>query len=1831
SGSGTDTDGSIASYQWREGSTVLSTAQNPTLTLDVGVHTLTLTVTDDDGATDTDTVTITVEAGSGSAATASIDLSTLDGTYGLKLNGATDNDHLGASVSMVGDLDGDGFDDLVLGAPNAEPDGVQDNQNRGVAYILRGDSSTNLASIANGVTGLDAGGGNSHVVVLETTGIGYPSQFSGTYVGGGGDYNDDGFSDLLVGQQSVQTASNAFVVSGGNGTHLADLDGGDMHTLSLADGVVVDGTDTTRMHLNVANAGDVDGDGIDDILFSEYSAGNPIADEAGVTYLVFGSDNTTLDALGRLDSGIGVITFIEPALSELGTSISSAGDINGDGYADIVIGAPRADNLASDDGAAYVVFGSPSLRSLVGTDFQLSDLDGSNGFTLQLNLGFGNWIAGTSVSSAGDFNNDGFDDVLIGAPGTGSAIGFAFIVYGKTNRFTATIDLQALDGTDGVRLAGDLSGGKFGTSVATAGDFNGDGYDDIIIGDTLSSNERVAVFFGADSTVTAGRLSAVSSLGDFLQTGSNWVNLDGIVGITLSNGAFSTGQAVSGGGDINNDGYDDVVIGAPVATSDAGIGYVVFGGDFASGYGAGSTGGTVNTPPTANAGSDQVVTEGQSVTLSGSGSDSDGSVGGYKWKEGSTVHSNSQNPTLTLSEGVHTLKLTVTDNDGATDTDTVVITVEAGSGSVTEVEIDVTTLNGTGGVILLGSVEGLLGAAGGAAGTSVSFADIDGDGRTDALVGEALTDPQGSGSQISNEGQISIVYGTTAPTSLPGVTGNGFAMASLDGSNGISVRGDHSGQKLGSFVFGADIDNNGAAELLGGESNTSTTYGLEINALGGASKSTLQTVTGDGVFDTDEITVTNGFVLDGRGTNGIGAGATGDMLVVSGDLNNDGLMDIIVGDPSGGPSANDGSVHVVFGQTPLSGIDGTVLASNNAVLTFVGSSGSDHEIGGALAVGDIDGDGLEDLIIGSSVSPAAAYVVFGSAIQAALTESGSDINTPSSLENVFTTGFDLLANLNSNAGSDGSKGFLISSLTSLSGSSIAIADLNGDGFDEVVIGSPFSGGSRGAASVILGKANGFANISADSPSSGGFVISTDTTSAFMGGAVASVGNINNDMNGSTGLDLEDIVIGAQGINQAFIIYGDENIDTMSVDTLGTGGIALTGASGSTFGGSVGGGGDFNRDGFDDVIIGATTAETPGGQANGRAGSAYIIFGSATAGSAPVNFEPTANAGNAQTVTDSVTLSGSGTDTDGSIASYQWREASNVLSTSQNPTLTLDVGIHVLVLTVTDNDGATDTDTVVITVEAGGGSGAITSIDLTTLDGSTGFTLLGSVVGAGGSAPGGRAGTAVALGDLDGDGNADAIIGEPTADPNGATALVDMGQVSVLYGVDNPSQLSGVSGNGFDLATLNGTSGFYVFADSTAFRQTLGSFVETGNINAGNREELIIGQNPTSNQSQVVNVITGGAKGSLSLDGDDAIVVTSTNGINGFELNGTANTAGRYLVASGDVNGDGLADTAIGEPDIGTDSQGFASLVLGEATLSNLDGTDVNGDTSVMQFFGRTGLDFGVSDLAGGALALGDIDGDGLDEFVIGAPTDGAAGNVYVIRGTAMQAAMAEKSGNIATPNSLPNVFGAGFDLQTLLDGNGSKGFVIVGSSVERAGSALTIADMNGDGFGDVIVGAPLARPAGFSRTGVVYVVFGTNTGFSDVDLAVAGSEFITIQGPDSNARFGSAIALVGNFNSDTNGSNQLQDIVIGMSERDQAVLVYGDASLGNLDVNMLGSSGVMMTGGTNSKTGSSVSGGGDLNNDGFDDLIIGAPSSDAPGGPVGNLAGAAYVVYGMGN
>jgi Ca2+-binding RTX toxin-like protein len=473
---------------------------------------------------------------------ASLDLADLDGTNGFRINGAGTYDRIGWSVASAGDVNGDGYDDLVIGAPFADPYGVA----AGTSYVVFGKASGFAAELE--LSALDGSNG------FKLPGFGTLA-YAGWSVASAGDFNNDGYDDVIVGAPNRSfDAGNVFVVFG--------KAGGFTDSLSLA---TLDGTAGVRLSgvtvgdltgQSVASAGDVNADGYDDIIIGAKSV-DGVGGNAGASYVVFGGAGGGNLSLADLDGTNGFRISGAAAGDYSGISVASAGDINGDGYGDIIIGAYNADPNGSSSGASYVVFGKAGGFS---ANIDLAALDGTDGFRISGVGAYDN--SGYCVASAGDFNGDGYDDLIIDARYAEGYLGAAYLVFGKAGGFAADIGLAALDGDNGLAFQTLSPATGLGSGVASAGDINADGYDDLIIGVPGAAGNGA---LSGISYILYGEPAAVVSFagtgGDDIQSGNK--NAD-----TLAGGAGADSlYGLQGNDSLSGDDGGDLLDGGTGADS----------------------------------------------------------------------------------------------------------------------------------------------------------------------------------------------------------------------------------------------------------------------------------------------------------------------------------------------------------------------------------------------------------------------------------------------------------------------------------------------------------------------------------------------------------------------------------------------------------------------------------------------------------------------------------------------------------------------------------------------------------------------------------------------------------------------------------------------------------------------------------------------------------------------------------------------------------------------------------------------------------------------------------------------------------------------------------------------------------------------------------------------------------------------------------------------------------------------------------------------------------------------------------------------------------------
>ncbi len=454
----------------------------------------------------------------------------------ITITGEATNNFLGISVSSAGDVNGDGYSDVIAGAYGY-------STSTGRAYIYFGGVSMNNAADVT-MTG-------------EATGNSF-----GISVSSAGDVNGDGYPDVLVG---------AFGYSGSTGrVYLYDY--------QMRNEIIQDVAMTGQggnFGFSVSSAGDVNGDGYSDVIIGAYQ----LISYTGRSYIYFG---------GASMDNIADVTMTGEAIGVyFGNSVSSAGDVNGDGYSDVIVGAI---GYSSFTGKAYIYFGGASMNNIA--DVTMTGETGNDFF-------------GNSVSSAGDVNGDGYSDVIVGASFYSSYTGRAYIYFGG----------GSMNNVADVTMTGEAAGNNFGFSVSTAGDVNGDGYSDVVTGayGYSGGTGRAYIYFGgalmdniADVTMTGEATlyyfgNSVSSAGDVngdgfpdviigaygysTNTGKAYIyfggaSMNNVADVTMTGETTNNnfGISVSSAGDVNGDGYSDVIVGANQYSSFTGRAYIYFGG-----------------------------------------------------------------------------------------------------------------------------------------------------------------------------------------------------------------------------------------------------------------------------------------------------------------------------------------------------------------------------------------------------------------------------------------------------------------------------------------------------------------------------------------------------------------------------------------------------------------------------------------------------------------------------------------------------------------------------------------------------------------------------------------------------------------------------------------------------------------------------------------------------------------------------------------------------------------------------------------------------------------------------------------------------------------------------------------------------------------------------------------------------------------------------------------------------------------------------------------------------------------------------------------------------
>jgi hypothetical protein len=1824
---------------------------------------------------------------------------------GLEVWGAAANDNTGLTVASAGDVNKDGRQDVLIGAFSAELPGRND---AGVVYLVFG-AGSRLTSVVDTAGALYPKG----IKILGAT----AQDWWGWSVCGAGDVNKDGIDDFVLGSlfysPPSRTAAGAAVVIFGKTSGWADIDLASF-TSGSAGFWIWGAAGTEGCGRSLSSAGDVNGDGAGDFIVgatqddpsSRSDDSNEYDRVLFIFYVIFGHSTATafatvdLSAFSTGSTGFKIHGAFAGSDSG-GGGMTSAGDVNGDGYSDIIIGAWLHDGPCGNNcGAAHVIFGHSTATAF--TDIDLAVLSGSQGF--RITGAVTNDRLGYAVSSAGDFNNDGYGDVVIG-----SLSNKAYIWFGHSTA-SAFIDVDLATftaGTAGFTVSGS---GNFGYSVSGGVDVNGDWVDDIIVAaPTVSPVGVTYVLYGRSQqhfvnidvlTVLAG-VSGYRVLGEATSANSRW--------------------SVSVVRDFDGDGVGDILVGAryadPSGRTNAGAAYLVYGELSAptsqpsrqptsqpsvqpsrqptaqpsrrpSSQPTAQPSRQPTAQPSRRPSSQPTAQPSRQPTAQPSRqpsarptsspvSERSGDVDLATWtkpRQGLEVWGGAAADSLGVSVcgagdvnkdgfqdilvGAHTVDVSGLQNAGAA-------YVVFGSGSRSTSAIDTASAMPPKGVKITGvAANDYLGVSVGAAG------DFNKDGIDDFIVGSSGYDPSSRG----DAGAAVVIFGKTS----------GWADVNLasftSGSAGFWIYGAADGDLCGYAVSSVgDMNGDGAGDVVVGA--------FQSTPLGRASAGASYVIFGHSTataFDTVDLST---FVSGTAGFKILGATAndnSGDRVSSAGDVNRDGYGDAIISarlfDGVGGSDC--GAAYVIFGHstaTAFTDINLAVLSPSQGFRITGAAAG--NQLGWSVSsAGDFNNDGFADIVLGTTANK--AYVLLGHTSATPFPDMDMATFTAG------TAGFDVVG--------DGGLGDSVWGGT----------DVNGDGVHDVVI-TAHTLSSVGAAVVLYGRSQHlFVSINMRTGLSrvSGYRILGEAASMSGGWSVGLVRDFDGDGVG-------DILLGAQNADPSgridagttYLVYGELSAPTSQPSRQPTSqpsrqptaqpsvqpsrqptaqpsrqptsqpsrqpstrptsspvseragdvdlatwatprqGLQVWGAAADDRLGNAVSAGDFNNDGYQDILAGSYAADV---LSRTNAGAAYVVFGS---GSRSTSVIDTASA-----------IFPAGVRIFGAAAGDWWG-----YSVSSVGDLNKD-GINDFVIGGYQFDPPSRSNAGAAVVIFGKTSGWA-DIDLASFtSGTAGFWIWGA-------ADNDHCGISVgASGDVNGDGAQDVLVGAQSADPQSRSSA---GITYLIFGHSTVTPF-----NTIDLATFSsGSAGFKIFG-ATAGDESGWRVSGAGDFNRDGYGDIIVGawmyDSPGAANCGAAYVIFGHSAVTAFTNIDLAVLSSGQ----GFRITGAGanSNVGVSVSTAGDFNNDGCDDIIIG-------SQGNkAYVIFGHANIT------VIPDLEVATFpAGNAGFTVSGSGDIGYSVSGGtDINGDGVDDLVITAPSYSSAGAIYALYGRA-QAQFA----NIDLQSGLPGV----------------TGYAIIGAGAAMVGewSVSLVRDFDGDGVGDVLVGARHADPSGRTDAGAAYLVYGelsaptsqpsrqptsqpssqpTSQPFSqpsshpstqpskkpsgqpsrqptaqpsrqptaqpsmqpnarptsspvsersgDVDLATwtKPKQGLEVWGALSDDNTGSSVADAGDVNKDG-----FHDMLIGAAYADLAAnsnvgaayLVFGspDRSTSIIDtVNALPPKGIKISGvAANDRWGVSVSGIGDFNKDGIDDFIVGGHQFDPPSRA---NAGGAVVIFG---
>ena len=1733
----------------------------------------------------------------GFPATVSLTNTWLDGSNGITLAGSGANYLSGYSVSSAGDVNGDGYADLLIGAYRARPAGLN---SAGETYLIFGNNSGFPATVTLTNTWLDGTNG--------ITFAGWKSfSYSGYSVSSAGDFNGDGYYDVVIGANYINEAYLIFGRTNGFPATVTLTN----TWLDGTNGIIMKGLAGTQAGSSVGSAGDVNGDGFADILVGALNADPAGRNDAGQTYLIFGCSNglpseVTLDDTW-LDGTNGITFDGVAAEDHSGISVSSAGDVNGDGMYDMLIGA----YWASPDGniyagESYLVYGRTGGYPATITP-NSAWLDGTNGVLLAGTMLFA--YSGCAVSSAGDVNSDGYADMLIGAYTADSAVGETYLVYGLGAINPVYPSSGSWTGGYEVTISGsNLGSGSDITNVTLCGtsvtNIVSQSATQVVVwaGQAVSAGTGDVIVYSMGYGATVSSNAFTYTAPDFTLLGTNGVSISNGAGFQSANGSLfrmtPINTVVTNTFSITNNGNETLIIsgittngadrdlftlsGVPVSVnagqvSTFNVTYspVAIGTHTAT---VESTGNDIDSPFLLNLGGSGYAIStnigpyagGNSLTISNEyfGTITNVLVGGV---EATVMGSGSNWVAITLpsigADGPVDIVVQTSDNG---DTDLYQAYTYNPSGDIPDINFPLqsmitltnTWLDGTNGITLVGAV------AYDESGCSVSSAgDVNGDGYPDLLIGAHMASPNG----IVNAGEAYLVYGRRSGLPSQIVLTNSW----LDGTNGVLFTGIGTTNFCGKAVGGAgDVNADGYADILIGAPGANGLTG-EVYLVYGCSNLPAA------------VSLTNSW-LDG--TNGIllfgveGEGAFGASLGSAGDVNGDGYNDILISDIMYGTD-NNGAAYLIYGRSVLPAavtLDTSWLNMTNGSLFY----DQDYYYcgSGVSSAGDVNGDGLSDMLIGIHNGNGGGEALFRAGWTCLVY----------GRTNLFDAEVRLVSFV------DGTNGLIFCGTYRYGNNGRAVGpagDVNGDGYADILSGSqyadPAGKENAGDAYLVLGReqfdssfiflTNTWMN------ATNGMTLSGANSDDYCGSSVHSAGDVNMD-------GYADFLVGAYGApgfsspGETYLVYGHSNgfsgAETMDTNWLdGANGILLRGAVANDYVGySVSSAGDVNGDRYGDFLIGAYQADPNGLDA---AGETYLVYGRGeyhpvvpVSGSGTGGYEVVIsgfNLGNGYDITN-VTLGGA--------------SATSIISQSHTQVVILAASTMTL-------------GTVDVVVYS-------TSFGTTTK--SNAFTYTGAICKLLGTN-----GAVIASGNTvqyaDGTKFASAVIG--TAFTN-SFSITNGGTEALSISGYEISDLEFVISDMPDTVDVGTVSNFTVVysptnigSDAVALIISNDSTVTTFTLNlAGSCYAASTNVGPYAGGNSVTltndgfgtatNVLVGGVTATITGSGNGWVTITMPS----------VGAVGPVDISVQSVTGDTLLSDAYTynpEGSIPPMTENLPAWALMGANW--LDGTN-----GIIMYGAAPYNNCGYS-----VSSAGDVNGDGYPDMLIGAyqaDPDGKidAGEAYLVFGCA---------DGLHESIILTNTW---FD--------GTNGFRMVGDKGTNriAGAVASAGDVNGDGYDDILIGADYASPSGLLQAGETYLVYGRASGFPASAIMantwLDGTNGVILSGSATYDYSGCAVNSVGDVNGDG-----CDDFMIGADSGAEAYLVYGSSNglPPSITLNSAwldGTNGVLFSGSYSSDLGFSVNSAGDVNGDGYVDLLIGALQEDQTGA---NNAGAVYLVYGRSN